>query len=71
MVFGVCLGLYMGIWVCFIGGIVQVITAIQNPPTEAIDVALGVFRIMGASFVGMISALVCVIPGWLMFQREW
>ena len=60
---GIVLGLYVGIWVMFIGGIVQIIHQIQAPHIEAMQVAIGVARILCASFVGVISAMVLVIPG--------
>ncbi|MGW8177499.1 MAG: hypothetical protein ACWGQW_01715 [bacterium] len=46
------LGLYVGGWVMFIGGIVQIAEAIKSNPVSGIDIAVGAVRIFGASFVG-------------------
>lgn len=52
IVAGVLAGLYVGLWLMFIGGIIQVINAVKANPTPAIDVAWGVVRIIFASLVG-------------------
>ena len=63
---GILLGLFMGVWVCFIGGIVQVIEAAQQTPVPALDVAIGVARVFGATLIGGISAFLLIIPGFAM-----
>ena len=60
---GVVLGLYLGLWVCFVGGIVGIIEAIRAPEVIAMDVAISVVKIIFAAAVGQISALFLVIPG--------
>lgn len=60
---GIVLGVYVGLWLMFIGGIIQVIDAINANPTPALDVALGVCRIVFAGGVGWLSALLLIIPG--------
>ena len=44
MIAGIVLGLYLGIWWAFIGGIVQVINEIRADDLSAINVAIGIFR---------------------------
>ncbi|MBI5421236.1 MAG: hypothetical protein HZA35_02880 [Parcubacteria group bacterium] len=61
---GIALGLYVGVWLCFIGGIVQLIEAVKAPGgVEALSVAIGLAKIFGASIAGFISATVLIIPG--------
>ena len=63
MVGGVALGVYVGFWVCFIGGIVQIIEQIKAPEIHAMSVAFGVAKIVFATFLGGISAFVAIVPG--------
>jgi len=68
IVLGVVVGVYLGVWVMFIGGIVQVIDAFKATPIVGLDVALGIARILFASVVGWLSALVCWYPGCLFLK---
>lgn len=60
---GITLGLYVGIWVCFIGGIVDVIASIRAEELIAMDVAIGVAKFIFAGVAGWFSACLLVIPG--------
>lgn len=60
---GVALGLYVGVWLCFIGGIVQIVDGVKAIPTDGLDIALGILRIVVAGAAGGISAFLLVIPG--------
>ena len=55
---GILLGLYVGIWLCFIGGIVQIVEAAKANPVSSWGIAFGITRIIIASPVGWI---ICVI----------
>ena len=55
MILAIPLGLYVGGWVMFVGGIVQVIEAIRATPVEAMGIALGALRVVCASAVGVLS----------------
>ena len=61
---GIALGLYLGVWVCFIGGIVDIIDQIKAPELSAMAVAWGVVKIVFASLVGWLAALILILPGW-------
>ena len=63
MIFGVLLGIYIGVWIMFIGGIVQIINAIKATPVEAMPIALGVARMVCASIVGSIIAFGSIAIG--------
>ncbi len=60
---GVILGLYLGVWVCFIGGIVQVVEAVKATPVEALGIALGLLRVACSSFVGWLTGLLVFSVG--------
>ena len=68
IVVGVGLGLYVGLWLCFIGGIVQIVDAVKATPTEGMDIAIGIVKIVFAGFAGGVSAFVAVIPGMAMLK---
>ena len=64
---GVVLGVYVGLWVCFIGGIMDIVNEInaltQSEPLNALNVAFGIAKIMFAGVCGVASAFALIIPG--------
>jgi hypothetical protein len=68
MVAGLALGLYVGLWLCFIGGIVQIVEAVKADPISAMDIAIGIVRIMAAGVAGVLTAFVAVFPGYAMLK---
>lgn len=60
---GVIFGLYMGVWVCFIGGIVQVIEQIRAEELVAMEVGIGIARVMFAAVIGWLSGIIAILPG--------
>jgi uncharacterized membrane protein len=56
-------GIYIGVWVCFIGGIVDVITALQASPIDALGIAWGIFKFLIASVAGVWAAVLGVVTG--------
>ena len=60
---GVFVGLYLGIWVLFIGGIVQTVEAIKATPISALGIAFGILKIMCSGFVGWLSGILMVGTG--------
>jgi hypothetical protein len=69
IVCGAAAGVYFGIWWAFIGGIVDVITQVRAPELSALGVAVGVAKIVFAGLIGWVSAMVLVLPGWLMVAK--
>lgn len=67
---GIVLGIYVGLWVMFIGGILQILHAFQATPWLYSDIAWGVFRIVLSSFTGWLSAVVLIIPGIFLIQAK-
>lgn len=66
IVAGVALGLYVGLWVCFIGGIVDVVDAVKATPVEAMNLAWGIVKIVFAGAAGALSAYALIFPGYFM-----
>jgi len=60
---GIVLGAYVGLWVCFIGGIVDIINQVKAEEVNALAVAWGVVKIVFASFAGTVSAILLILPG--------
>ena len=53
---GIAFGMYVCVWLMFVGGIVQIVEAIKVTPVESLGIAIGALRIIGAGFVGTIAA---------------
>lgn len=63
---GIGLGLYVGGYLMFIGGIIQIIEAFAVTPVLAISIAWGIIKVMLAAACGWIIVLMLVIPGFIM-----
>ena len=67
MIAGIVVGLYVGVWLCFIGGIVQIVNEINaGTPVEAMNIALGIVRILFAGLCGWLAGFVLFIPGMIL-----
>jgi hypothetical protein len=60
---GVLGGFYVSLWVCFVGGIVQVVEACKATPIDALDVGLGLLRFVCSSLAGWITFIVVTFIG--------
>ena len=68
---GIALGAFLGIWVCLVGGIIQLVEACQVSPINATGVAFGIVRILVSGLVGGISFFVISsIGGIMIFSRS-
>lgn len=65
----VVLGLYVGLWLMFVGGIVAVIHAVQAIPVDALGIAWGIVRIFFASIAGGLSFWALFIPGLALLNK--
>jgi hypothetical protein len=67
IVLGVAVGLYVGVYLMFIGGIAGLINVIvhgvKTGMIEGWPIALNIGKIMFSTLVGYLSAIVLVIPG--------
>lgn len=60
---GIGFGLYVGGWILFIGGIAQIIAALQVVPVVGTTIGIGIFKIVIASTIGMIIFWICAAIG--------
>lgn len=59
---GVLLGLWLGLWVLFVGGIGQIAEGVKATPVNDWWIAFGILRIVLAGWVGWgVGALVVVV----------
>ena len=63
MIGGIVLGFYVGLKVCFVGGIIQIINGIKCDPISAVNIAWGVGKLFVASFAGVLSGIVPFFVG--------
>jgi hypothetical protein len=52
---GIGVGIYFGLWWAFIGGIIDVVTALKSDDISAAAVAFGVAKVVFASLIGWVS----------------
>lgn len=69
MLGGIALGLWLGLWVCFVGGIVQIIEQIKAPEVQALTVAWAIVKIVFAGLVGVLSAIFPIAIGQAMLGK--
>lgn len=60
---GVALGIYVGFWWAFIGGIVGFIDAVRAPEVVSIDVAINVAKVVFATPIGVLCGAMLAYPG--------
>lgn len=67
---GIVLGLYVGVWWAFVGGIVDIIEQIRAPNLSALAVAWGVAKVVFAGLFGYLSALLLIFPGYYLVESS-
>ena len=70
LITGLVVGVYVGLWWAFIGGIVDVVEAVRADELVAKDLATGVIKIIFAGPAGWIVGLCFAVPGYYLTQRE-
>jgi hypothetical protein len=67
IVAGIILGVYVGVWLCLIGGIVDIIkviaVAVNGGEIYPLALLWGIIKILGTGFFGWLSAMVLIVPG--------
>lgn len=63
IIVGIFAGLVVGIWWAFIGGIIQVVNALQASPIVGSDVAVGAAKILLATPIGEVVAGLFILAG--------
>jgi len=60
---GIGVGLYVGVWWGFVGGIVQFADACKVSPVDSDGIALGILRTCSSGIIGSLSAMSLAVPG--------
>jgi hypothetical protein len=60
---GIAGGLYVGVWLCFIGGIVDIITAAKVANVVPIDIAIGCAKVLFAGLFGWLTGVLPILFG--------
>ena len=63
MILGVVLGIYVGLWLLCIGGIVQIVNAVQMNPMDGFSIAIGILKFICSGGVGVAIAWLGFIIG--------
>ena len=63
LVLSVFLGVYVGFWLMFVGGIIQFVNVIQMHPIPGLGIAMAIVRILGATFAGFLSFGIILTTG--------
>jgi hypothetical protein len=64
------IGLYVGVYLMFIKGLIQAIEAAKATPIEATGLAFGVARVIFAAFTGWLSFLLGMLVGVGLIQSD-
>ena len=67
---GVAVGLYLGVWWAFIGGIASLIHLAATGDWNALWIAESIARVFFAGLIGWASALVLIFPGWALLSQN-
>lgn len=60
---GIALGIWIGIWICLVGGIIQIVEALKATPVSSWGIAWGIVRVLLTSLAGWGSFGLCVFAG--------
>ncbi len=66
VIVGAVLGVYVGLYLMFVKGIIQIVNSI-NPLVPA-GIAWGIVKVIFANLVGGLIAFICLIPGLAMMD---
>lgn len=60
---GIAVGVYVGLWLMFVGGIVQIADAAQATPVDSNGIAWGAVRVVFATAAGEAAAVILIFIG--------
>jgi hypothetical protein len=67
MMLGLAFGIYAGFWWAFIGGIIDVVNAVQATPVSGMGIAFGVAKVVFAWAIGVVSVWVTMSIGYVIY----
>jgi len=77
VILGVVTSVYIGLFFMFLGGIVQIVEALEAPRLITMTLAVGVARVAFAGVAWGASAVVLILPGYYFIRplndkkKEW
>lgn len=71
MIIGIILGAYVGGWWAFVGGVMQIIAALQVVPVSAVGIGVGLLKVVSAGALGILTFYVFFIPGWVLLTTSY
>ena len=70
LLLGIIGGIYVSLWLCLVGGLIQAIHAFQATPLDAVHLAYGIVRVMLTGFFGWLTFIICALIGAVFFAWE-
>ncbi len=70
LIVGIGIGLYVGIYICFIGGISQIVGEIRADDMSNAGLAWGIAKTWFSGLAGLLADGVFVFPGWILLQTS-
>lgn len=71
---GIALGIYVGVWLCLIGGILGLVSAVSTMVATGTVlyslIAISLLKIFFAGVAGWVSAFVLILPSFLLFSGQ-
>ena len=67
---GIALGIYVGVWLMLVGGIISLIDGVTAEPVNSSYIAWGIIRVIFASVVGWFVSTLFFIPGLLFLAAD-
>jgi hypothetical protein len=67
---GIILGIYVGFWVMFVGGIMDLIETVRAETLIKMDVFIGIMKMVLAGMVGVIIATTGIYLGTLLTEKK-
>lgn len=70
---GIVLGLYVGVWICFVGGIIDIVNVvnimIEQGLIDGLKLGVGIVKMLFASFAGVVTVLICFASGIVLLEK--
>lgn len=70
VVLGVAVGLWVGVWWAFVGGIVRIVSDLRAEHMNSWILAMSILRVMFSGFIGYVSAEMLVLPGYMFWKDD-
>ena len=63
IILAIPMALYVALWLCFIGGLVEIFNSIKATPIETLHLAYGICKLFCTGLAGAITFWILLIPG--------